>query len=305
MSLTARLQGIWGFPLSSFAGNDLDGDLLAAGVSWQVDGGVDVICTSGLIAQGGALTAEERIRSARIARSVSIGHCLVVATLPHPETAVIEAAALAPDVDGFLVVPQSGELQALSGTIRSVANCAPSVPIFVYHRPPLLMTTEDIVTLRNDAPLAGVKDGHRDVRSFRRLRQTDEMHNLLWLTASEDVALAFWALGVDDFCPFSTAYAPRYSRAWLAALTEGDVETARELLSAHAYPMVDLRVSRPQIDISVVKEAMRVRGVPVGDSRPPVAALRDDERAAVARLLSQMDMALEAAPSAAAVSRAP
>jgi 5-dehydro-4-deoxyglucarate dehydratase len=140
--------------------------------------------------------------------------------------------------------------------------------------------------------LVAVKDGHRDVRLFRQLR-TVLGARLLWVTAWEDVAPAFWAMGAEAFCPFSTAYAPEYSRAWLSALDAGRTDEADRLLGAHAHPMVDLRLSRPGIDVAVVKAAMTARGLPVGELRHPACSLTDEERNTVTQLVADIASALQ------------
>jgi dihydrodipicolinate synthase/N-acetylneuraminate lyase len=98
-------------------------------------------------------------------------------------------------------------------------------------------------------------------------------------------------MGVEAFAPASTAYAPGYARAWVAQLDAGDVRAARELLAAHAYPIVDLRLSRPGIDVSVVKEAMAALGLPTGLTRPPARPLTEAERARVHELVGRLDHA--------------
>ena len=49
--------------------------------------------------------------------------------------------------------------------------------------------------------------------------------------------------------------------------------------------MVDLRLSRPGIDVSVVKAAMAERGLPAGDDRLPALPLTAAERERVRLLL--------------------
>jgi dihydrodipicolinate synthase/N-acetylneuraminate lyase len=106
--------------------------------------------------------------------------------------------------------------------------------------------------------------------------------------------LPFWVLGCEAFTPVSVAYAPGYSRAWLECLAANDIAGAARLLEAHAYPMVDLRLSRPNIEITAVKAAMLAYGIPAGESRPPAEPLTGGELAAIDRLVSELDVALDA-----------
>jgi dihydrodipicolinate synthase/N-acetylneuraminate lyase len=293
-------SGIWGFPLTPFDADSVDLDLLAAGVEHQLAGGVAVLCAGGTIAQADRLSDAERIACQRTIAAAGAGRAPVVATIVESPTAPRQAAdAVAAGASGLLVIPASPQPSAIRATLRAVAAGAGDVPLVLYHRPPLRLDPDDLRRLADDVPqLAWVKDGHRDVRGFRRLRAAAP--RLRWVSAWEDVALAFWALGCDTFAPASTAYAPEYAAAWFARLRAGDLPGATALLEAHAYPIVDLRLSRPAIDVAVVKAAMEACGVPAGGLRPPAEALTAAERDAVDVLVARMHDALEArsAPSA-------
>jgi dihydrodipicolinate synthase/N-acetylneuraminate lyase len=115
---------------------------------------------------------------------------------------------------------------------------------------------------------------------------------LVWIVAYEDLVLPFGAIGAEAFAPVSASYAPEYARACLGLLADGDLERLRSLLEAHAYPLADLRLSRPQIDVAVVKQAQRACGVPAGGERPPQQPLSRHEVDEVARLVAGMRSAL-------------
>ena len=130
------------------------------------------------------------------------------------------------------------------------------------------------------------------MRRFRRLREAVG-RRLTWVGASEDLVLAFWAYGADAVSPASLAYAPAYGRLVWDALGRGDRDEAVRLLRLFAWPATDLRMSRPNIDISVVREFAAEFGLPVGDLRPPAEPLTDDERGAVRRLAAVLRQELE------------
>lgn len=287
-------QGIWGFPLTPFGAHGIDLDLLATGTEHQIDGGVDAICACGTIAQGDRLSDRERVACQRAIVAVAGERVPVLATVVEGPAAPSQAeAAVDAGASAILVIPTSPGPAALGDGLRAIADAAAGVPLVLYHRPPLRLGSEDLRRLSATVPeLAWLKDGHRDVRGFRQLRAAAP--HLRWVSAWEDVALAFWALGCDSFAPASTAYAPEYSVAWRTCLTAGDLAGAGALLEAHAYPLVDLRLSRDGIDIAVVKAAMEACGVRAGGSRPPAEALTDAERRAVDALVERMREALAA-----------
>jgi 5-dehydro-4-deoxyglucarate dehydratase len=294
-----RLRGIWGFPPTPFAGGMVDRPALAACVEHQARGGVDVLCACGAIAEVDALSPEEWHACVEVVVSHAAGIPTVV-TIPawaDPTVAARDAAGLG--AAGMLVLPRSAAVPATKRLLATLAAAAPDLPLVLYHRPPLLLAVEDVEALCEIEQLAGLKDGHRDVRLYRRLREAIG-DRLLWLSAWEDVALAFWAVGCDAFAPFSTAYAPAYSRAWLGHLETGNVSEARRLLAAHAYPMVDLRLSRPGIDVSAVKAAMAELGLPAGDARAPASPLTREERRLVGSLVRTLSALVEAPRTVAA-----
>jgi len=294
--LTAYLRGIWGFPLTPFAGGGIDLDALARAVEHQATGGVDVLCACGAIAQGDLLTSEEW--RACVAEIVGASRRIpVVATIPAQlEPGPTAAAAVELGAAALLLLPASGDAVAEAARLQGVAAAAPGVPVVLYHRSPLMLTPDALLALCEIPELQGLKDGHRDARAFRRLRGA-ACDRLLWLSAWEDVALPFHALGCEAFAPASASYAPAYARAWLSCLEGGDHSGAARLLEAHAYPMVDLRLSRPGIDVGVVKAAMAACGLPAGETRPPAAQLTSAERARVDELVSDLQNLLGAVAS--------
>ena len=288
------LCGIWGFPLTSFADGRVDLDALAAGIEFQLSGGIDVLCACGLIAEVETLTPDEWHACAGTTLAMAGDVPGVVAIPASDDRLDTVTAAAGLGADALLVLPNSGDVDQIDRRLRAIAAAAPGLPLVLYHRAPLALEPDGLMRLCDLDALAGLKDGQRDVRRYRRLRGA-VADRLLWLSAWEDVALPFWVLGCDAYAPASVAYEPVYSRRWFELLETGDVEGARRLLAAHAYPMVDLRLSRPGIDVSVVKAAMAERGLPAGDERFPALPLTPAERERVRVLLHDLDSALEAA----------
>lgn len=284
-------RGIWGFPLTPFDGRRIDHELLAAGTEHQLRGGVDVLCACGVIAQAEQLSEAEQSACIDTVVRVAGDRAPVIGTIfgghgiAHAAASAVEHGAA-----GLLAIPRSPRASAIRESLTAAAAAAPGIPIVLYHRSPLKLGIDDLKHLADLPELAWIKDGHRDVRLFRRLKGA--VPRLRWASAWEDVALAFWALGCDAFAPASTAYAPEYAAAWTARLRAGDLNGATALLAAHAYPLVDLRLSRPHVDVSVIKAAMEECGVPAGATRPPARLLTARERAEIKRLVQDMRRAL-------------
>jgi dihydrodipicolinate synthase/N-acetylneuraminate lyase len=287
LTAAGPVAGIWGFTASPFAEDGIDTERLAAAAQLQIDGGVDLLVACGLIAQLEQLLPEEHRESVETVITAAAGRVPVVAAImTGPGAAAAAATAAELGAGGLLVVPVTADPDAALAALREIAAAAPGVVQILYHRPPLRLSPEHLRRLAAVPELGWVKDGHRDARLFRQLH--DAVPQLRWVSAWEDVSPAFWAMGCEAFAPASTTYAPAYARAWLALLRAGDLAGARALLTAHANPMIDLRLSRPNIDVSVVHEAMRAAAVPVGRARPPAIELTDDERRRVRALVEDL-----------------
>jgi dihydrodipicolinate synthase/N-acetylneuraminate lyase len=290
------LAGRWGFALTPFTDDGVDLDAFETGVRFQAAGGVDAIVVAGAIGQGALLRDEEREACLEAAVEAAEGETAVLLALVADAEAPRRARhAAEAGAGGLVLLPDAPGNEPLRRTASTVA-AACALPIVLYHRPPLRLEPAELTRLCEEVPaLAAVKDGHRDVRLYRRLRDAVG-DRLRWATAWEDVALPFWTLGVDVFCPFTTAYAPDYSARWTDALARADVDGARSLLAGHAHPMVDLRLSRPGIDVAVVHEAMRLCGLPGGRVRPPASELDDRERRRVHELVRELEAVLDRLP---------
>jgi 4-hydroxy-tetrahydrodipicolinate synthase len=288
----ADLHGLWGFALSPFADGELDARALEESVAFQVEGGVDVVCCCGAIAQADVLDAAEREASLSSALRAVGGRVPVVLALAADGGAPDGARrALALGARALLVIPASEDPRELARVLGEIAAAAPGLALVLYHRAPVRLEPGDLAHLCECEALVGVKDGHRDARLYRRLRGAVP-GRLTWIVAYEDLVLPFAAIGAEAFSPVSASYAPAYARAYLGLLAKGDLRGVRALLEAHAYPMTDLRFSRPHIDVAVVKRAQRACHLPAGGERPPQLPLSPVEEHSVTRLVHEMRSAL-------------
>lgn len=282
--------GVWGFPVSPFtAAGELDGDGLVASIELQVAGGVDAIVVNGALAEVDALEHGEWVVATAAAAAFS-SRIPVLAALPAEEQAALAAAraVAASPVAAMLVLSEPGTSGGELIMRARAAVEAAGVPAVLYQRGDVRLEAGALREAIADGSVVGVKDGTRDFRALRRLM--DGLGGEIAVAAAfEDMSLPYWALGVDALCPASTAHDPWYSRAWFGRLRAGDLAAARTLLDAFAYPLTDLRLSRPGIDVAVVKEVLRLRGHAAGGVRPPGVALTDAERVRVAALVARLD----------------
>jgi 5-dehydro-4-deoxyglucarate dehydratase len=277
------LAGLWGFALTPFRGDSIDAEAYSAGVRRMTEGGADVICAAGTLGQGDRMTADERVACIRLAAGPA-GSLPVVGTLRADDDPAVAEAALAAGASAVLLLPTSGDPADARAALRAIARATGDrLPVVLYQRGPLALEVADLARLVEEPALVGLKDAHGDMRRFRRLKEAIGAR-LTWVGASEDLVLAFWAYGADAVSPASLAYAPWYARRVWDLLQAGERDEAVRLLRLFAWPVTDLRLSRPNIDITVVREFAAEFGLPVRELRPPAEPLTEAERQQVREL---------------------
>jgi 5-dehydro-4-deoxyglucarate dehydratase len=253
---------------------------------------VDVVCAAGTLGQGDRMSGAERLQCVGLAVDAAESRAPVVATMLADDDARVASDALAAGASALLLLPTSGDPAVAGTALRKIGRATDGpLPVVLYQRGPLALMPADLAALVREPNLVGLKDAHGDMRRFRRLHEAFGPR-LTWIGASEDLVLAFWAYGADAFSPASAAYAPAYARRVWEALGRGDRDEAIRLLRLFAWPVTDLRLSRPHIDITVVREFASEFGLAVGDLRAPAERLSHDERDAVKRMAAVLRVEL-------------
>jgi 5-dehydro-4-deoxyglucarate dehydratase len=263
----------------------------------MVEGGADVVIAAGTLGQGDLMSDAERAGCLGWASSeVHEAVPLLGVLAADDQVGAAAAALLEQGADAALLLPARAEVADVGRALDEAAAATGSrLPIVLYQRGPLRLEPSDLAELASRPTLIGLKDAHGEIRRFRRLREAIG-DRLVWVGASEDLAVAYRTHGADAISPASLAYAPAYARRYWAALDAGDVAQAIGTLRGFAWPVTDLRYSRPGIDISVVRELARQFGRPVGRMRAPAEELRPDEVDRITRLASEL-RALLAVPA--------
>src|SRR5690606_23107819 len=90
------------------------------------------------------------------------------------------------------------------------------------------------------------------------------------LPTAELTVPAYRGLGVNLYSSAAFAFAPEIALAFYRAITSGDEELVRRLLTGFYRPLVELRDQVPGYAVSLVKAGVRLRGLDVGGVRPPL-----------------------------------
>ncbi|NUW40463.1 5-dehydro-4-deoxyglucarate dehydratase [Nonomuraea rhodomycinica] len=298
-----RLEGVLFFPVTPFgAGGGVAEDVLAGHVAGGVAagaGGVFAACGTG---EFNALDLAEHRAVVRTAVAAAAGRVPVLAGaggVPAMARATARAAA-EEGADGLLVMPPylvGGPPGGLVRYVREVTR-ETGLPAVVYQRGTARFTPAAVAELAQLPEVIGFKDGVGDFDLLQRIILTVRGSTgrpftfFNGLPTAELTVPAYRGIGVRLYSSAVFAFAPEIALAFHDAVTAGDEERSRRLLTSFYLPLVELRDLVPGYAVSLVKAGVRLRGTDVGGVRAPLV---DPSPEHVARLEKILAAGLEVA----------
>ncbi|MET7464170.1 5-dehydro-4-deoxyglucarate dehydratase, partial [Nonomuraea sp. NPDC005501] len=190
----------------------------------------------------------------------------------------IARAAADSGADGLLVMPPYLVTAPPGGLVRYVREVteAAGLPAVVYQRGTARFSPAAVAELAELPQVIGFKDGLGDFDLLQRIiltvrRTTDREFTFFnGLPTAELTVPAYRGLGVTLYSSAVFAFAPEIALAFHDAVTGGDEERARLLLTDFYLPLVELRDLVPGYAVSLVKAGVRLRGLDVGGVRAPL-----------------------------------
>lgn len=299
--LTERLNDPRGplfFPVTAFGqGGALDLDVYRTHVRRGVEAGAAAVFACCGTGEFHALVPEEFQDCVRAAVEAAEGRVPVVAGAGYGTALAVRYACLAEQAgaDGLLAMPpylvRAGQ-EGLLRHYREVA-AATALPVIVYQRDNAVFTPPTVVGLARTDGIIGLKDGLGDLDLMQRIVsavRTETDGDFLYfngLPTAEQTQLAYHALGITLYSSAVFCFAPEIALAYHRALTAGDPATVRRLLDGFYRPFVELRAQGRGYAVSLVKAAVRLRGLDVGEVRPPLHEPAQDHLEQLARLIGR------------------
>jgi len=180
-----------------------------------------------------------------------------------------------PDEDGLL------EYYAAIGS-------ATPLPLLVYSRDWLNPGPAWVERLAAKVPtLAAWKDGQGDVRRYQHIIQRvgDRLH---WIGgAGDDAVPGYYSIGIRTYTSSIATVAPKLSLRLHEVAAAGDQEALMRLMNDYVIPLYALRACRKGYEVTVMKEMMNLAGLAAGPVRPPLPALRPEEKDELRALLER------------------
>lgn len=284
--LAARLRvpvGPLFFPVTAYGP---DGAVDPAACRAHVRRGVEAGAAAVFVACGTgefhALTPEEFHACVRAAVAETAGRVPVVAGAGYGTALAVRYARLAEEAgaDGLLALPPYLVVAAQEGLLRHYRElaAATSLPVVVYQRDNAVFTPETVVELARTDGIVGLKDGLGDLDLMTRIVSAvrdegpgpDDFLYFNGLPTAELTQPAYRAVGVPLYSSAVFCFAPEIALAFHRALGAGDEATVRRLLDGFYRPFVELRSLGRGYAVSLVKAGVRLRGLDVGEVRPPL-----------------------------------
>ncbi|MFI9426751.1 5-dehydro-4-deoxyglucarate dehydratase [Streptomyces achromogenes] len=305
--LAARLRDPRGplfFPVTAYGpGGALDLDAYRTHVRQGVEAGAAAVFAACGTGEFHALLPEEFEACVRAAVEAADGRVPVVAGAGYGTALAVRYARLAEaaGADGLLAMPPYLVLAGQEGLLRHYREvaAATALPVIVYQRDNAVFTPQTVVALARTEGVIGLKDGLGDLDLMQRVVsavRTEVPGDFLYfngLPTAEQTQLAYRALGITLYSSAVFCFAPEIALAFHRALRTGDEPLAQRLLDGFYGPFADLRAQGRGYAVSLVKAGVRLRGLDVGEVRPPLHEPADDHVKQLARLVERGQALLE------------
>ncbi|MEV5314207.1 MULTISPECIES: 5-dehydro-4-deoxyglucarate dehydratase [unclassified Streptomyces] len=299
--LAARLtvpSGPLFFPVTAYGPDGaVDLDAYRAHVRRGVEAGAAAVFACCGTGEFHALTPEEFEVCVRAAVEETAGRVPVVAGAGYGTALAVRYARLAEEAgaDGLLAMPPYLVVAGQEGLLRHYREIAAAtgLPVIVYQRDNAVFTPETVVGLARTEGIVGLKDGLGDLDLMQRIVsavRTEAPGDFLYfngLPTAEQTQLAYRAIGVTLYSSAVFCFVPEIALAFHRALRTGDDTTAHRLLDGFYRPFVELRAQGRGYAVALVKAGVRLRGLDVGEVRPPLHEPSDDHVKQLAQLIER------------------
>lgn len=287
------LTGISGVHVTAYDGEGaIDAALIGAIVGRIAAAGVHNIVSAGNTAEFFALTPDEVSRVHEAAVAGAAGRALVTAAVGRSLTEAIAMARAAKRAGADAVMVHQpldpfAAPQAQVDYFLAIAE-ASELPLVAYVRSEQI-GVEDLAHAAAHPNVAGIKFAHGNLMLLAQVLRETQNHPAVFVCGlAESWAVPFYALGARGFTSGLVNVDPQRSLAVWTALEAHDFAAANRLLDAIA-PFEAMRTRfNHGANVTVVKEALTLLGVPVGPvRRPGLPALDAADREALRRLLRE------------------
>ncbi|MEV5611329.1 5-dehydro-4-deoxyglucarate dehydratase [Streptomyces sp. NPDC052225] len=305
--LAARLgipSGPLFFPVTAYGPDGaVDLDTYRTHVRRGVEAGAAAVFACCGTGEFHALTPEEFEECVAAAVEATEGRVPVVAGAGYGTALAVRYARAAEraGADGLLAMPPYLVVAGQEGLLRHYSELADatSLDVIVYQRDNAVFTPESVVALARHPKVIGLKDGLGDLDLMQRIVsavRTDVGDDFLYfngLPTAELTGLAYRGIGITLYSSAVFCFAPDIAQAFHKALGTGDDAMVNRLVDGFYRPLVELRNQGRGYAVSLVKAGVRLRGLDVGEVRPPLHEPSEEHVKQLAELVERGRALLE------------
>jgi 4-hydroxy-tetrahydrodipicolinate synthase len=292
--LNGRLEGISAMPVTPFADGDvIDEACFRSLIVRLVEAGIETIIPAGHVGEYTSLLPQEILQLTKATVAEVQGNAVVLAGVGGDLSTAVDLArkAVRAGADGVMIhSPHHPFLSdaGLDSYYEKLANATDgAVAIYIRERSLSHSVLERLLALPN---VVAIKYGLPDVVAFAELvrRYAGEA---IWICGLAELwAPSFWLVGARGFTSGLVNVQPDLACAMLTALRAGDYEEAMRWWQLIA-PFEYLRIgSAGALNVSIVKEAMAMRGLAPRTVRPPLSQVSLEHATELAEILAAWDL---------------
>ena len=289
--IRASLAGISGVHVVPYgADGGIDRPLLARIVRSIADAGVHNIVSAGNTGEFFSLTEREVLDVQATAIEAGSGRAMITAAVGRSlaEAIATGRAAKAAGADAIMAHHPHDPFAAPQSQADYFTRLADAVdlPLVAYVRTDTLGVA-NLVRVATHPNVAGVKFANTNLMQLAECVRATDGQPAVWVCGlAEGWAAPFYALGARGFTSGLVNVEPARSLSIWRALDGGDYALARRLVAA-IVPFETLRTRYNNgANVTVVKQAMALRGLAVGAARlPNLPALDEADAALLAQVL--------------------
>ncbi|MEU8569498.1 5-dehydro-4-deoxyglucarate dehydratase [Streptomyces pathocidini] len=282
-ALAERLDGLLFFPVTAYGPDGgLDLEAFRAHVRNGVEAGAGAVFVACGTGEFHALDTEEYGRCVTAVVEEAAGRVPVVAGTGYGTALAVTYARVAQEAgaDGLLALPPYLVVPDQRGLLRhyTVLAEATALDLIVYQRDNAVFEPATVVELARHPRIIGLKDGLGDLDRMQRIISAVRtelpgrgFRYFNGLPTAELTGPAYRGIGVLLYSSAVFCFAPEIALAFHKALVSGDDVTVNRLLDGFYKPLVELRNQGRGYAVSLVKAGVRLRGLDVGEVRPPLS----------------------------------
>ncbi len=293
--LKTSIQTVIGFPVTPFHANlELDVDGLKRNLRAMSDSGFRVAVVCGGTGELYSLTPEEHRACIRAAVETVGGAMTIIAGVGYGVSLATSLARASEEegADGILMLPPyytNADPDGMFAYYRAIAGSV-RLGVFPYARDWAVLSPQLVERLATIENVVAFKDGQGDLRAFSRIRHRVGP-KIVWLGGvGDDMVGGYFAAGAQGFTSSISNFMPRVALSLLDAARRGDLGEVERITAEKVQDFYDLRVKRRGYEVTMVKEAMNILGMPAGPVRPPLVDAALEDRRALQSVLERIGL---------------